>query len=166
MTSQSDQWICIVDDDDDLRATLKRVHEGGDVVPGGSETLLLVEDDAMVRDHVSQMLSSLGYKVISAPDGPQALAIIRSAQAIDLILTDIIMPGGMTGKELAEAARLERPQLPVLFMSGYTENAIQEGSQPDPRVPLLRKPFRQRELAETLRRVLDAASASGTWYVE
>ena len=66
----------------------------------------------------------------------------------------------------AEAARLERPQLPVLFMSGYTENAIQEGSQPDPRVPLLRKPFRQRELAETLRRVLDAASASGTWYVE
>ncbi len=142
------------------------VHEGGEVVPGGSETILLVEDDAMVRDHVSQMLSGLGYKVIEAPDGPQALAIMREAGGVDLLLTDVIMPGGMTGKELVEAARHERPHLQALFMSGYTENAIHDGGQPDPRVPLLRKPFRRRELAETLRNVLDAAYASGTWYVE
>lgn len=144
------------------------VHEGSSEVPTGTETILLVEDDEMVRSHVKRMLESLGYQVLTASDGPRALSIIEQIHEIDLLLTDVVMPGGLSGKLLAEASLHRRPDLKVMFMSGYTENAIVSSGKLDPGVYLLRKPFLRRVLAEKLRVVLDA-DASGlpdTWFVE
>jgi len=144
------------------------VHEGSREIPLGSESILLVEDDEMVRSHVQRMLESLGYQVVTASDGPRALSIIEQGYVVDLLLTDVVMPGGLSGKLLAEASLHRRPDLKVMFMSGYTENAIVHHGKLDPGVHLLRKPFLRRDLAEKLRAVLDA-DASGlpdTWLVE
>jgi signal transduction histidine kinase/CheY-like chemotaxis protein len=122
---------------------------------GGSETVLVAEDDDMVRAHVARMLRELGYTVILATNGPEALAIVESNVAFDVLLTDVIMPGGMSGRVLADSAVLRRPGLKVLFMSGYSENAIVHHGRLDPGVQLLRKPYARRELAMKLRRVLD-----------
>ena len=89
----------------------------------GSETILVVEDDADVRAFVTGQLSDLGYRVIEAADGPQAQRILDSDQPIDLLFTDVVMPGGMTGRQLADAARARRPGLKAVFTSGYTENS-------------------------------------------
>jgi signal transduction histidine kinase len=143
------------------------VHEGSGEIRGGFETILLVEDDEMVRPHIQGMLQGLGYKVMAARNGPDALHEIEKAEVIDLLLTDVVMPGGVSGKSLAEEARRRRPGIRVLFMSGYTENAIVHHGRLDPGVHLLRKPFRLRELAEKLRTVLDQPdSGDGKWYVE
>jgi signal transduction histidine kinase len=127
---------------------------------GGSETVLLAEDDEMVRTHVTRMLRDLGYSVIVASSGPEALGIVESGVAFDVLLTDVIMPGGMNGRELADAAAAHRPNLKVLFMSGYAESAIVHHGRLDPGVQLLHKPYRRRELASKLRRVIDGAGGS------
>jgi len=120
----------------------------------GNERILLVEDDELVREHVSAQLKSLGYDVVAAPNGPEALDLIRRL-AFDLLFTDIIMPGGMNGRQLADEAKTLRPTMPVLFTSGYTENAIVHHGRLDPGVHLLQKPYRRQELAAKLREVLD-----------
>ncbi len=122
--------------------------------PHGSETILLVEDTDILRGHVESLLKSLGYSVIAAANGPDALEVIRSDAPIDLLFTDIVMAGGMNGKELADQAAIARPGLKVLYTSGYTENAIVHQGRLDPGVQLLRKPYGRRELATTLRVVL------------
>lgn len=122
---------------------------------GGTETVLLAEDDDMVRTHVARMLRDLGYNVILASSGPEALGIVDSGVAFDVLLTDVIMPGGMNGRELADAAAARRPGLKVLFMSGYAESAIVHHGRLDAGVQLLHKPYRRRELASKLRRVID-----------
>jgi CheY-like chemotaxis protein len=122
---------------------------------GGSETVLVTEDDDMVRSHVALMLRELGYTVIVSSNGPEALAIIDSGVPFDLLLTDVIMPGGMTGRALAEEATKRRPGLKVLYMSGYSENAIVHHGRVDAGVHLLRKPYRRSELALKVRQVLD-----------
>jgi signal transduction histidine kinase/ActR/RegA family two-component response regulator len=122
---------------------------------GGSETVLVAEDDEMMRGHVTRILRDLGYNVIVSSNGPEALAIIDSGVAFDVLLTDIVMPGGMSGRALADAAARRRPGLKVLYMSGYSENAIIHHGRLDPGVHLLRKPYRRRELATKLRRVLE-----------
>jgi len=127
--------------------------------PGGSETVLLAEDDDMVRSHVALMLRDLGYTVILASNGREALSIVESGVAFDMLLTDVIMPGGMNGRELAERAGALRPGLKVLFMSGYSENAIVHNGRLDAGVQLLHKPYRRRELAAKLRQVLDGSRA-------
>jgi PAS domain S-box-containing protein len=144
------------------------LHEGSSAVPLGHEMVLLVEDDEMVRSHIQRMLEGLGYKVLAAPDGPRALSIVEQGGPIDLLLTDVVMPGGLSGKTLAEASLNRRPALKVLFMSGYTENAIVHHGRLDPGVHLLRKPFRRRELAEKLRAVLDSGAPGmpDAWLVE
>lgn len=124
------------------------------VTQGGTETVLLVEDDALVRSYAETQLAALGYQVVSAGDGPEALEIIRKQQDIDLLFTDVIMPGGLNGRELAEAARAIRPELKVLFTSGYTENAIVHHGRLDPGVTLLGKPYRRSELAAKVREAL------------
>ena len=93
-------------------------------VRGGNETILIAEDDALVREFVEGQLRGLGYTVMSVSDGGSALAVLETAANIDLLFTDVVMPGGMNGKQLADAAEKLRPGLPVLFTSGYTENAI------------------------------------------
>ena len=123
--------------------------------PHGSETILMVEDDDMVRPHVERQLKDLGYRVISASSGGAALEILRQPAPIDLLFTDVVMPGGMFGPELAAAAVRLRPGLRVLYTSGYTENAAGETGPLDPGIKLLNKPYRRQDLAEMLRTVLD-----------
>jgi len=121
---------------------------------GGSGTILVVEDDELVRGHVAVQLAGLGYRVLTAASGPEALEIVRGAEELDLLFTDIVMPGGMNGRALAEAARRLRPGLPVLFTSGYARNAIVHHGRLDAGVQLLSKPYRRQELAAKVRQVL------------
>lgn len=129
-----------------------------EVVLGGTERILLVEDDDLVREHLANQLASLGYRVLQAGNGPEAIGILWETTGVDLLLTDIVMPGGMNGRELAERARHFRPDLKVLFTSGYTENAIVHHGRLDPGVELLSKPYRRKELAAKVRKVLDSDS--------
>ena len=125
--------------------------------PAGSETILVVEDDDMVRAYIEQELKALGYHVIVTPNGPAALEILRQSGAIDLLFTDVVMPGGMFGPELAkEAARL-RPALKIVFTSGYSEHPVEALDGLGRDVRILNKPFRRNELALMLRSVLKAS---------
>lgn len=126
-------------------------------IAGGSEHVLVVEDDELVREHVVMQLRDLGYRVTGVDSGLHALEVLRGTPDIALLFTDVVMPGGMNGRELAQAARLMRPELPVLFTSGYTENAIVHHGRLDRGVYLLSKPYRRQELAAKVRQVLDAA---------
>jgi len=114
----------------------------------------VVEDDDLVRRHVEAQLLGLGYRVVGAANGAAALELLLLDTHFDLLLTDVVMPGGMTGREVADAARRLRPRLRVLFMSGYTENAIVHGGRLDPDARLLSKPYRLRDLAAKVRAAL------------
>ena len=127
-----------------------------DVWSGGHETILLVEDDEAVRHFARQQLASLGYRVLEAATGPAALELVRAHDDIDLIFTDIVMPGGMSGRDLVEAARLLRPGLKALYTSGYAENVIVHHGRLDPGVVLLSKPYRRADLARKVREALAA----------
>ena len=119
------------------------------------ETILVVEDDDDVRAYTVDILRELGYRVLEAHDGPSALRLLeRQHGAIDLLFTDIVMPG-MTGREVAEAARTLYPHLRVLFSSGYTRNAIIHGGRLDEGIDFLPKPFTFPALAERVREILD-----------
>jgi CheY-like chemotaxis protein len=126
------------------------------VLPSGNETVLVVEDDAGVRAFVVAQLRDFGYRVLEAADGRQALTILAGDDRIDLLFTDVVMPRGMTGRELAEEAKQRRSQLKVLFTSGYTETSIVNQGQLDPAAHFLSKPFRRQELARKIREALDA----------
>jgi PAS domain S-box-containing protein len=123
-------------------------------IEGGDETVLIVEDDALVRKHVVTQVASLGYKTLEAANAAEALAIIDEGAAIDLLFTDVIMPGAMNGRQLVDAALTRRPALKTLFTSGYTENAVIHHGRLDPGVLLLAKPYRKPELARMIRLAL------------
>jgi len=142
---------------DGARPANPRPRPPRDRVESGTETILLVEDNDLVRGHVENLLASLGYRVHSAGDGQQALAILESDAMIDLLFTDVVMPGGLSGKQLAGKAQELRPGLPVLYTSGYTENAIVHHGRLDSGVQLLQKPYRRQDLAAKIRKVLDEA---------
>ncbi|MCG6112857.1 MAG: ATP-binding protein [Paracoccus sp.] len=121
----------------------------------GQETILVVEDDPLVRENVTAQLKSLGYRVHEASSGAEAITITEHDYDIDLLFTDVVMPGGMSGKELAEAVAIHRPDMAILFTSGYTENSIVHNGRLDPGVELLSKPYRREQLANKIRKVLD-----------
>ncbi len=123
---------------------------------GGNETILVVEDDPLVRSYVNTQLQSLGYKTLSAANGAEALAIADGGAAFDLLFTDVIMPG-LNGRQLAAEMAQRRPALKVLFTSGYTENAIIHHGRLDSGVLLLAKPYRKLDLARMVRIALSAA---------
>jgi signal transduction histidine kinase/CHASE3 domain sensor protein len=127
---------------------------------GGTETILVVEDDALVLNFVIVQLNSLGYKTIVAANGRAALAHVESGQPFDLLFTDVIMPGGMTGRQLAEEVVKRRPGTRVLYTSGYTDNAIVHHGRLDQGVLLLTKPYRKSGLAGMVRLALEGAPAS------
>jgi len=131
------------------------------VKPGGNETILVVEDDAMVRRHATTLLQSLGYSVVAAASADEALAIVDSDRPIDVLFTDIVMPGSMNGRALSEIARARRPSLGVLFTSGYTENILVHGGRLDPNVLLLPKPYHKAELARMVRAALAEQETNG-----
>jgi PAS domain S-box-containing protein len=122
---------------------------------GASETILVAEDDAGVRGYVVESLRELNYSVMEADDAAAALAIITQADLrIDLLLTDVVMPG-MNGRELADRARVMMPNIRVLFMTGYSQDAIVHQGRLDPDIELLEKPFRSESLAVRVRAILD-----------
>jgi two-component system, cell cycle sensor histidine kinase and response regulator CckA len=125
-------------------------------LPRGRETVLVVEDDEEVRRLAVGQLVELGYRVLEASSGPAAEPILRSDEPVDLLFTDVVMPGGMTGRDLAEQARRLRPNIRVLYTTGYTENAIVHQGKLDRGVQLLSKPYRKRDLARLVRTVLDS----------
>jgi signal transduction histidine kinase len=122
--------------------------------PDGSETILVVEDDDMVRAYVESELRTLGYRVIATSNGPAALDVLRQPGDIHLLFTDVVMPGGMFGPELARQATVLRPDLKVLFTSGYSQNPVETPDGVDARI--LTKPFKRQDLAAMLRSALAA----------
>ena len=126
------------------------------ILEGGDETILVVEDDDLVRTFVVGQIQSLGYVALSAVNADAALVVINSAQTIDLLLTDMIMPGSMNGRQLSDAALRRRPSLSVLFTSGYTENTVIHYGRLDAGVLLLAKPYRKSDLARMIRAALGA----------
>ncbi|MBB4008577.1 PAS domain S-box-containing protein [Rhizobium taibaishanense] len=123
-------------------------------ISGGTETVLVVEDDEAVRDTVVALLTDLGYRVLKAVDAASALSVIESGIPIDILFTDVIMPGTLKSPELARKARERLPNLAVLFTSGYTENSIVHGGKLDAGVELLSKPYTKEALARKFRHVL------------
>jgi CheY-like chemotaxis protein len=119
---------------------------------GGHETIL--EDDALVRKYVISQLESLGYAPIAAANATEAIALVERGQTFDLLFTDIVMPGGMNGRELADEMVRRQPGARVLYTSGFTENAIVHQGRLDPDVALLSKPYRKLDLAQMIRKAL------------
>lgn len=128
---------------------------------GGDETVLVVEDNPNVRKTVVRQLHDLGYKTLEADSGASALQLVEEGADFDLLLTDVVMPGGITGYQLVDELRARRPDLKVLFTSGYTELA-RSGDQPTPKDPLLSKPYRKQDLGRAVRAVLDQSRRSGS----
>ena len=122
----------------------------------GSETVLLAEDEPAVRAIAQQALERHGYTVLAAPSGAAALALAaQHAATIDLLLTDVVMPG-MSGRDLADRLTAQRPGIRVLYISGYTDNAIVRHGMLEPGLAYLQKPFRPHALVRKVREVLDA----------
>ncbi len=128
---------------------------------GNNETILLVEDDADVRNFSSEALRELGYVVLEAENGHMALKLLDLNPQIQLLFTDVGLPGGMNGRQLSQQARTRRPELKVLFTTGYARNAIVHNGRLDPGVELIAKPFTQTALSSKLRDILDAKRVPG-----
>jgi PAS domain S-box-containing protein len=128
-------------------------------ISGGTETILVVEDDALVRNFVVTQLHSLGYKTIAAADSRAALALVGGGQPFDLLFTDVMLPGGISGRQLANEVMKFRPGTKVLYTSGYTDNAIVHHGRLDEGVLLLSKPYRKPQLAQMVRRAISGAAA-------
>ncbi|TCS36284.1 PAS domain S-box-containing protein [Paucimonas lemoignei] len=145
-----------------IKMYFPRSHEGEEIihapiptkVTGGTETILVVEDDLTVQQTVVEMLSSFGYNVFKADNAEGALAVLKAGVHCDLLFTDVVMPGSLKSTDLAKQAKAMLPALEVLYTSGYTQNAIIHGGRLDPGVQLLSKPYRREELAMKVQQIL------------
>lgn len=123
---------------------------------GGNETILIVEDDALVRRYVTIQVQSFGYRTLAVGNAGEALAIVDQGETIDLLFTDVVLPGSIDGWQLAREALSRRPSLKVLYTSGYAKNSIAQQGRLDADVLLLAKPYRKVELAKMIRTALAA----------
>lgn len=137
-------------DDDPFEQTMRTK-----AVPGGDETILLVEDDEAVQKVAISLLTSLGYNVLHADCGSDALRLLAEHESIDLMFTDIVMPGGMTGTELGKRALTQRPDLKVLYTSGYTDTTVFDDGLLERNNEVLNKPYGKIKLAQAVRNELD-----------
>jgi CheY-like chemotaxis protein len=124
---------------------------------GRDETILIVEDDDGVRQYASEILRDLNYKVIEAKDSASALRLLDADKKFDLLLTDVVLPG-KNGRELATEVERRRPETKIIFMTGYSRNAIVHHGRLDPGTELIQKPLIERVLARKIRQVLDSPS--------
>ncbi len=122
----------------------------------GRECILVVEDDELVRNYVVSRLDGLGYRVLEAEDGKAAVALIEKGLDVDLLFTDVVLPEGLNGRQLADEARRLRPDVKILFTSGYTQETMVHHGKLDPGIALLNKPYRREDLARKIRQILDA----------
>jgi PAS domain S-box-containing protein len=129
---------------------------GGQMNRGLGETVLVVDDDPIVRMLVAEVLSENSYNILEATDGPSAAKLIESDQRIDLLITDVGLPGGMNGRQVASAARVRRPDLKVLFITGYAENTAIKNGYLEPGMAVLAKPFAMSTLGNKIRGMLEA----------
>lgn len=121
---------------------------------GAGVAVLVVDDEPTIRHLVDEVLSDQGYRVLSAVDGPEGLKLLQSGARVDLLITDVGLPNGMNGRQVADAARAMRPSLPVLFMMGYAENAAVGNGLMEPGMELLTKPFAMSDLTRRVRAML------------
>ncbi|TYL84643.1 hybrid sensor histidine kinase/response regulator [Bradyrhizobium cytisi] len=140
--------------------SLADVLEGEEAAPRGHEKILIAEDDPFVRSSVILQVEALGYGVVAAVNGQEALQRLRTDPGIDMLFTDIVMPGGMSGWELADQARRIRPGLPVLFTSGYALETLVEQGRAQADAVVLTKPYRKAELAQRLRHAFAAVTVT------
>lgn len=122
----------------------------------GDEAVLVVEDDVLVRRYVVGQIQSLGYRTLAAGNASEALAIIEAGEAIELLFTDVMMPGSINGRQLAFEALHRRPSLRILYTSGHSENAAVDDGDLDAGALLLAKPYRKVDLAKMIRAALAA----------
>jgi CheY-like chemotaxis protein len=120
---------------------------------------LVVEDNEGVREYAKEVLEDLGYRALTAADANQGIEVFARARRVDLLFTDVVLPGGVNGRELATRLRERNPALPVLYTTGYTRNAIVHQGRLDADVELLNKPYTQQDLARKLRAMLDAGAS-------
>jgi signal transduction histidine kinase len=132
-------------------------HENGHQF--GNETILVVEDEEMVRDHIQRVLGGLGYKVITRTDAKSAMKVVDEGVKFDLLLTDVVIPGGIDGAALAARVKKKNPNMPVVFVSGYASGIPEKGALA-PDVQFLQKPFLRSELAGKVRKALDTVMAA------
>jgi PAS domain S-box-containing protein len=153
-----------------IKAYFPRVLEAEQTLPepvtnevrGGTETILVVEDDPNVQATVVGMLCELGYQVLRADNAEMALAVLKAGVRCDLLFTDVVMPGKLKSTEMVRQARALLPDMKVLYTSGYTQNAIIHGGRLDPGVELLSKPYRREKLASKVRQLLGAQKDAQT----
>ena len=124
-------------------------------VPGEGEVVLVIDDEPTIRMLVAELLGESGYSVIEAPDGPTGLKVLESNARIDLLITDVGLPGGMNGRQVADAARVTRPNLKVLFITGYAENAVIGNSRLEKGMYVLTKPFQVENLAHRIGEIIE-----------
>ena len=144
----------------EVEASLAPIQGG--TVRGGDETILVVEDDLSVQGTVVELLGGMGYRVLKADNADSALGILKSGLPIDMLFTDVVMPGQLRSPELARHAKSLHPAIAVLFTSGYTQNAIVHGGRLDPGVELLSKPYGRDQLARKVRSMLAPPAPAGT----
>jgi CheY-like chemotaxis protein len=137
--------------------------EGADVDVGSAlaaapalvgETVLVIDDESVVRMLVVDILEELGYAALEAGDGPEGLKVLQSKARVDLLITDVGLPGGLNGRQVADAARTLRPELKVLFITGYAEHAVLNHGHLDPGMQVVTKPFAVEELGRRIRAIL------------
>jgi PAS domain S-box-containing protein len=128
---------------------------------GFGETVLVVDDEPTVRMLVADLLQDAGYRVMEAADGPEGLKILQTDVRVDLLITDVGLPGGMNGRQVADAGRIMRPGLQVLFITGYAENAAVGNGHLEPGMQVMTKPFSIEALAKKVREMIDASAQAG-----
>src|SRR5665213_1929982 len=122
---------------------------------GQGETVLVIDDEEPIRMLIVDVLEEAGYRVLEAGDGPAGLNILRSDARIDLLITDVGLPGGLNGRQVADAARATRPELKVLFVTGYAENAVVGNGHLDAGMQVITKPFAMTALAARVREIIE-----------
>jgi CheY-like chemotaxis protein len=132
-----------------------RVEEPDAIDVGSGETVLIIDDEPTIRMLMADVLAEVGYRVIEAQDGPSAMRILQSDARIDLLITDVGLPGGMNGRQVADAARMTQPNLKVLFVTGFAENAAVGNGHLPPGMALITKPFPMADLANKVREIID-----------
>jgi CheY-like chemotaxis protein len=135
-------------------AARSRVEDSSEDIEGGDEAVLVVEDDDLVRGYVIVQVQSLGYRTLAAANAHEALSVIDDGEEIDLLFTDVVMPGSIDGRQLAIEALNRRPALKVLYTSGYSKSAMLRDGESDADGLLLAKPYRKAELAKMIRTAL------------